>query len=287
MSDKMEFWYTDQHTENVRFSMKVEKQIVSRTSYLQRIDLLQTYDYGKVLVLDGELMITERDEFIYHEMIVHVPMAVHPNAKKVLVIGGGDGGSVRELTKYDSIEQIDLVELDEEVVNICKGYFPEVSGKLSDERVRITFDEGIRYVRNSTEQYDLIIVDCSDPYGPSAGLFTKEFYGTCFRALKDDGILINQHESPYYKEHARSVQLAHRHIQGSFPFSTVYQCHIPSYPSGHWLFGFASKKYDPIENLHEQEWNSLDIKTRYYNTDLHKGAFYLPTYVKELLKLDD
>lgn len=287
MSDKMEMWYTDQHTENVRFSMKVQNQIISRNSSFQRIDLLQTYDYGKVLVLDGELMITERDEFIYHEMIVHVPMAIHPEVERVLVIGGGDGGSVRELTKYDTIKQIDVVEVDEDVVNICKNYFPEVSAKLSDPRVNITFDEGIRFVRNVNQEYDLIIVDCSDPYGPAAGLFTKEFYGTCFKALTEEGILINQHESPYYKEHARSVQLAHKHIQSSFPYSTVYQCHIPSYPSGHWLFGFASKKFSPIENLQREKWENLGIETRYYNTDLHKGAFYLPTYVKELLKLDE
>jgi spermidine synthase len=133
------------------------------------------------------------------------------------------------------------------------------------------------------DEYDLIIVDCADPYGPAEGLFTREFYGTCFKALHDDGILINQHESPYYSEHSRTVQKAHKHIQQVFPYSTVYQCHIPSYPSGHWLFGFASKKYDPIADLREDYWNDLGLNTRYYNTDLHKGSFYLPNYVKELL----
>ena len=281
----MELWYTDQHTDNVHFSMKVERQLVSTESYYQKIDLLKTYDYGKVLVLDGELMITERDEFIYHEMAVHVPMAVHPAVRKVLVIGGGDGGSVRELVKYDSIERIDVVEMDEEVVNVCMNHFPETSCKLQDERVHIYFEEGIRFVRGVYDEYDLIIVDCSDPYGPAEGLFTKEFYGICWKALKEDGILINQHESPYYKQHARSVQLAHKHIKSAFTYSTVYQCHIPSYPSGHWLFGFASKRYDPIVDIDSDKWNSLEIKTRYYNTDLHKGAFYLPNYVKELLEL--
>ena len=281
----MELWYTDQHTDNVHFSMKVEQQIVSKESFYQKIDLLKTYDYGKVLVLDGELMITERDEFIYHEMAVHVPMAVHRDVRKVLVIGGGDGGSVRELVKYESIERIDVVEVDEEVVNVCKNYFPETSCKFKDERVHIYFEEGIRFVRGVYEEYDLIIVDCSDPYGPAEGLFTKEFYGICWKALKEDGVLINQHESPYYKQHARSVQLAHNHIKSAFTYSTVYQCHIPSYPSGHWLFGFASKRYDPIADLDAEKWNRLGIKTRYYNTDLHKGAFYLPNYVKELLEL--
>lgn len=283
----MELWYTDMHTENVRFSMKVEKQLVTMESYYQRIDVLKTYDYGKVLVLDGELMITERDEFIYHEMAVHVPMAVHPAAKRILVIGGGDGGSVRELSKYDSIEKIDLVEIDQSLVDICKKHFEETACGLEDPRVSVCFDEGIRFVRGVNAEYDLIIVDCSDPYGPAEGLFTREFYGNCFKALKEDGILINQHESPYYKEHSRSVQLAHKNIGACFPFSTVYQCHIPSYPSGHWLFGFASKKYDPIADLSEERWNSLGIQTKYYNTDIHKGAFYLPNYVKELLKIHE
>lgn len=279
----MELWYTDQHTKNVRFSMKVEEQIATCESEFQRIDILQTSEFGKVLVLDGELMITQKDEFIYHEMITHVPMAVHPNVKNVLVLGAGDGGTIRELTKYDTIENIDMVEVDQKVTEMCVQYFQETACKLNDPRVHKCFAEGLRFVRGKYNEYDLIIVDCSDPYGPAEGLFTKEFYGTCFKALKEDGILINQHESPYYSEHSRSVVRAHRHITTTFPYSTVYQCHIPSYPSGHWLFGFASKKYDPIANLDEDKWNALNIKTKYYNTDLHKGSFYLPTYVKELL----
>ena len=147
----------------------------------------------------------------------------------------------------------------------------------------VWFEEGLRYVRGKKEEYDLIIIDSSDPYGPAEGLFTREFYGTCYKALREDGILINQHESPFYAAHQRSVRDAHRHIAVEFPVSTVYQCHIPSYPSGHWLFGFASKKYHPIGDLDATRWNRLGIKTRYYNTDLHRGAFALPNYVRELL----
>lgn len=279
----MELWYTDQHTKDVRFSIKVEEQLAHRKSYYQTIDLLKTNAYGKILVLDGELMITEKDEFIYHEMIVHVPMAVHPHVKNVLVIGGADGGSVRELTKYQTIENIDMVEIDKEVVEVCREHFPETSCKLSDPRVHVTFDEGLRFVRPIKDTYDLIIVDCADPYGPAEGLFTKEFYGNCFKALKKDGILINQHESPYYEDHAKSVMLAHKNIVSSFPYSTVYQCHIPSYPSGHWLFGFASKMYEPVKDINDDRWNNLHIDTRYYNTDLHRGAFYIPNYVKAML----
>ena len=279
----MELWYTDQHTDDVRFSMKASVQVASKKSDVQQIDILDTPAYGRVLVLDGGLMTTEKDEFIYHEMITHVPMAVNPNVKNVLVIGGGDGGTVRELTKYRKIETIDLVEVDKDVVLLAKKYLPFTSSKLKDKRVSVWFEEGLRYVRGKKAEYDLIIVDSSDPYGPAEGLFTREFYGTCFKALRDDGILINQHESPFYYVHQRSVRDAHKHIAVEFPVSTVYQCHIPSYPSGHWLFGFASKKYHPIEDLDALRWNKLGIRTRYYNTDLHRGAFALPNYVKDLL----
>jgi len=279
----VELWYTDQHTDDVRFSMKASVQIASKKSAVQQIDILDTPAYGRVLVLDGGLMTTEKDELIYHEMITHVSMAVNPNVKNVLVIGGGDGGTVRELTKYRKIESIDLVEVDKDVVLLAKKYLPFTSSKLKDKRVSVWFEEGLRYVRGKKAEYDLIIVDSSDPYGPAEGFFTREFYGTCFKALRDDGILINQHESPFYSAHQRSVRDAHRHIAVEFPVSTVYQCHIPSYPSGHWLFGFASKKYHPIEDLDAVRWNKLGIRTRYYNTDLHRGAFALPNYVKDLL----
>ena len=280
----MELWYTDEHTGDVRFSMKASVQVASKKSAVQQIDILDTPAYGRVLVLDGGLMITEKDEFIYHEMITHVPMAVNPKVKNVLVIGGGDGGTVRELTKYRTIESIDLVEVDKDVVLLAKKFLPFTSCKLKDRRVGVWFEEGLRYVRGKKAEYDLIIVDSSDPYGPAEGLFTREFYGTCFKALRDDGILINQHESPFYAAHQTSVKNAHAHIAVEFPVSTVYQCHIPSYPSGHWLFGFASKKYHPIDDLDEVRWNKLGIKTRYYNTELHRGAFALPNYVRELLR---
>ena len=279
----MELWYTDEHTNDVRFSMKATVQVASKKSAVQQIDILDTPAYGRVLVLDGGLMTTEKDEFIYHEMITHVPMAVNPNVKNVLVIGGGDGGTVRELTKYRTIGSIDLVEVDKDVVLLAKKFLPFTSSKLKDKRVSVWFEEGLRYVRGKKAEYDLIIVDSSDPYGPAEGLFTREFYGTCFKALRDDGILINQHESPFYAAHQTSVKNAHAHIAVEFPVSTVYQCHIPSYPSGHWLFGFASKKYHPIGNLDAARWNKLGIRTRYYNTELHRGAFALPNYVKELL----
>ncbi len=279
----MELWYTEQHTEDVRFSIKVDKHLYSEQSEFQRIDVFKSKEFGTFFTLDGLMMVTEKDEFIYHDMIVHVPMATNLNIKNVLVIGAGDGGTVRELTRYPSIEDIDMVEIDKLVVDVCREYLPQTSCKLDDPRVKLYFEDGLKFVRTKENTYDLIIVDSTDPFGPGEGLFTKEFYGNCYKALKEDGILVNQHESPYYETYAKSMQRAHKRIQEFFPVCRVYQAHIPTYPSGHWLFGFASKKYDPLNNIDAQAWDSLGLKTKYYNTDIHKGSFALPNYVKELL----
>ena len=281
---KMELWYTENHTKNVRFSIKVDKQLCSTQSEFQRIDVFESQEFGRFLTLDGYMMLTEKDEFIYHEMIIHVPMAVHPRAEKVLIIGAGDGGAVRELTRYDTVKQIDLVEIDEQVVEVCRAYLPQTSCKLDDPRVNIIFEDGLKYIRRFESEYDLIIVDSTDPFGPGEGLFTKEFYGNCYKALKDDGIMVNQHESPFYTDDAVAMKRAHKRIVESFPISRVYQAHIPTYPSGHWLFGFASKKYHPVHDLNVERWNALGLKTRYYSTNLHMGAFYLPNYVEDMLK---
>lgn len=280
----MELWYTEHHTENVKFSIKVEKQLVSIQSDFQRIDIFESIEFGRILTLDGYLMVTEKDEFIYHDMIVHIPMATNPCIKKVLVIGAGDGGTVRELTRYKTIEHIDMVEIDEKVVEVCKEYLPQTASKLDEERVHLYFEDGLKFVRSKQNEYDLIIVDSTDPFGPGEGLFTKEFYGNCYNALTDEGILVNQHESTYYSSYADSMKRAHQRIKETFKVAKVYQAHIPTYPSGHWLFGFASKKYDPIKDLNEDKWNALSLKTKYYNTELHKGSFAIPNNVKEQLE---
>lgn len=280
----MELWFTERHTPDVKFSIKVNRQLFSIQSDYQRIDVFDSKEFGRFLTLDGYMMLTEKDEFIYHEMIVHVPMAVHPNVKKVLVIGAGDGGVIRELTRYQTIEHIDMVEIDELVVEVCKKYLPLTSCSLDDKRVHITYQDGLKYVRSRENEYDLIIVDSTDPFGPGEGLFTKEFYGNCYKALKEDGIIVNQHESPFYSEDALAMQRAHKRIVESFSISKVYQAHIPTYPSGHWLFGFSSKKYHPTRDFNGARWDMLGISTRYYNTRLHTGAFALPNYVEELLR---
>lgn len=280
----MDFWFSEAQTPNVKLSIKVDRQLYSGKSEFQRIDVFDSPEFGRFLTLDGYMMLTEKDEFIYHEMITHVPMAVHPKVRDVLVIGAGDGGVVRELARYPEIEHIDLVEIDELVVEVCKKYLPQTACCFDDPRVSIHYEDGLKFVRTKEDKYDLIIVDSTDPFGPGEGLFTREFYGNCFKALHDGGIMVNQHESPFYDEDANACQRAHKRIVESFPISRVYQAHIPTYPSGHWLFGFASKKYHPLKDLQEARWNLRGLSCQYYTTTLHKGAFYLPAYVEELLK---
>ncbi len=280
----MDLWFSEKHTPAVKLSIKVSRQLYSKKSQFQRIDIFESEEFGRFLTLDGYMMLSERDEFIYHEMITHVPMAVNPQVKKVLVIGAGDGGVARELTRYQGIEQIDVVEIDPEVVDVCRQFLPVTACGFDDARVRIYYQDGLKYIRKLNQAYDLIIVDSTDPFGPGEGLFTREFYGNCYKALSDHGILVNQHESPFYENDAYAMQQAHRNIVRVFPISRVYQAHIPTYPSGHWLFGFAAKNHHPINSLQAGQWQRLNLRTRYYNLNLHVGAFALPTYVQELLE---
>jgi len=280
----MELWFTEDHTESVKFSIKIKRHIVSEQSEFQKIDILDSFEFGRMLVLDGFLMLTEKDEYIYHEMIVHVPMATNPDIKKVLVIGGGDGGAVRELTRYKTIESIDMVEIDRRVVELCREYIPQTAGKLDDPRVHIRYEDGLKFVRGKQDEYDLIIVDSTDPFGPGEGLFTKEFYGNCCKALNDSGILVNQHESTFYDEYAEIMKRAHSRIKSFFPTALVYSAHIPTYPSGHWLFGYASKKFHPVKDQQAEWWLAQGIKTRYYNQFVHSGCFALPNNVRDVLR---
>lgn len=280
----MELWFTENHTGSIKFSIKIKRHLVSEQSEFQKIDILDSYELGRILVLDGFLMLTEKDEYIYHEMITHVPMATNPDIKRVLVIGAGDGGTIRELTRYGSIEHIDMVEIDRRVVEICREYLPQTAGKLDDPRLTIYYEDGLKFVRGRENEYDLIIVDSTDPFGPGEGLFTKEFYGNCYKALTSDGILVNQHESTFYDEYAEIMKRAHSRIKSFFPTALVYSAHIPTYPSGHWLFGFASKRFDPRCDQQADWWLAQGIRTRYYNQYVHSGCFALPNNVRDVLR---
>ena len=283
---KKELWFNEYHTDDVCFSFRVTEQVFTGRSEFQQVEIFDTPEFGRVLVLDGIIMCTEKDEFIYHDMIVHVPLAVHPAVQNVLLIGGGDGGALRELCRYDTIESIEMVEIDAMVVEASKEYLPTIAVSFDDPRVHLMIADGLRYVRRKEQAYDLIIVDSTDPFGPGESLFTKEFYGDCYKALKDNGILVNQHESPFYGQEAREARLTHRRMKSVFEVSRVYQAHIPTYPSGHWLFGFSSKGLDPIRDFKPEAWNARGLSTEYYNTDVHAGAFMLPTYVRTLIGED-
>ncbi len=283
----MEMWFSELHTTNVKLSMRIERQLCSVESDCQRIDVLVSDEFGKFLALDGEILFSEKDEFIYDEMVTHVPMAVHPAVKKVLIIGGADGGVAKELINYKTIERIDVVEPDEILAEVCREYFPELTCGLDDKRVNVYIQDGLRFLRSKTDEYDLIINDATDPFGYTEGLFTKEFYGSCYKALKEDGIMVYQHGSPFYSEDKDECVKMHRKAYQAFPVSRVYQAHIPTCSSGYWLFGFASKKYHPLLDFRPDEWKSLGIKTKYYTTNLHRGAFMLPKYVEDMLEEEE
>jgi len=271
------------HTDNVKMSIRIEKQLFSAQSDFQRIDVFDSPEFGRFLTSNGSVIFSEKDEFVYDEMIAHVPMAVHPSVSKVLVIGGGDGGVARELSRYDEIEVIDVVEPDKMFVDVCRKYFPDNAVGLDDDRVTIYNRDGLRFLRSKQDEYDLIINDSTDPLGHTAGLFTKEFYGNCYHALRKDGIMVYQHGSPFFDEDEETCRAMHRKAYRSFPISRVYQAHIPTCPAGYWLFGFASKKYHPLRDINAEKWNERHIKTWYYTTNLHLGAFMLPKYVEDLL----
>ncbi len=279
----MSTYFSEQQGDKVNLVIQVEEQLHKEVSEFQTIEVFQSEDFGKILVIDGVLMLTERDEFIYHEMMVHVPLAVHPRVHRALVIGGGDGGALRELLRYPEIEEIDLVEIDERVVRVSQEFFPQLASSFDSDRVHLHIADGLKYIRKWEDHYDLILVDSTDPIGPGVSLFTREFYGNCFKALKSDGILVNQHESPFYDEQARMVWEIRRQTRAVFPVNFLYQAYIPSYPSGHWLFGFMSKGYHPLKDHKPGVWEARGLTTRYYNSRIHQGAFALPTYVQALL----
>lgn len=279
----MEIWFSEFHTPDVKHSIRVNRHLYSEKSEYQQIDIFDTPEFGRVLALDGSVVLTERDEFIYDEMITHIPMAVHPNVRDILVIGAGDGGVVRELARYRGIRRIDLVEMDPMVLEACRSYLPENASRLDDERVHIFFDNALRFMRRKKSEYDLIIVDSTDPFGPSEGYFTREFYGSCYQALREDGIMVNQQGSPFFQHDAEAMRRSHQRIIKLFPVSRVYQAHIPTYATGYWLFGFASKKYHPIDDFDRERWNALKLETKYYTPRLHVGSFYLPAFLENML----
>lgn len=264
-----------------RLSFEIESVLYSACSPYQKIDIVESDTFGRMLLLDNMIMLTEKDEFIYHEMIAHVPLFVHPKPERILIIGGGDGGTIRECLKHPTVKQIDLVEIDEMVTQVCLQYIPSVAGQVFSKKVKSLFQDGVEYVKNTTRRYDVILIDSTDPVSVGEGLFTTDFYRDCYNILKEDGILVNQSESPAWQ--SKTVVRIAGKLQSVFEQVFYYQANIPTYPSGHWLFGFATKKYHPRQDFRQSRYDEYDLKLKYYNDDLHRAAFALPTFIRELL----
>lgn len=277
----MDHWYTEKHSDNVGITIKTGQTLFSGKSKFQQLDIVETLEFGRMMLLDGLVMVTERDEFIYHDMIVHPALFTHPRPKKILVIGGGDGGSIREILKHPEVELAVLCEIDRLVIEKSIEFLPSMASAIDDNnpRVKLHVDDGIAYIRAHQNEFDIILVDSTDPIGPAVGLFEESFYQLVFAALKDDGIMIAQSESPFY--HAEIQKIIYRNIRAAFPIVEMYQAFIPTYPSGFWSFAFASKRYHPITDFDHDRAAGRKFHSRYYNEDLHRGSFMLPTFARE------
>ena len=274
-------WATEITDDAAALSFKIEKTLFSGQSKYQKVDILKTTDHGVLMLLDGFFQLSERDEFIYHEMIAHVPLFVHPSPKRVLVIGGGDGGTVREVLRHREVEKVFWVEIDEMVVAACRTHFPSVSCVWEDPRLTLRIDDGINFVKETMDTFDVMIVDSTDPIGPGEPLFDKAFYEGAAKLLSDDGILITQAESPFYTPALQqSMFLSQRPF---FKHLHLYVYTTLTYIGGLWGFGFASKKPCPLNNFRPDRWTDAGLSTRYYNEEIHRAAFALPNFVKENL----
>src|SRR5665648_3621 len=274
----MELWVTEQQNEDVNFTTRVKKTLFTGKSEYQDISVLETEYFGKMLILDGVIQTTTFDEFIYHEMIVHVPMLTHPNPKKMLVIGGGDGGSVREATRHECVEALNWVDIDVKVIETCREYLPEWNTTSKENPVvHLQIEDGLKHMKESKGIYDVIIVDCSDPVGPGEKLFMYDFYKDIFHSLKEDGLFVQQTESPFF--HRDIIKREQKDVKSLFPVTRLYTANIPTYPSGLHCFTIGSKKYDP---LNFNELRNPDFETRCYSKEAHQSSFLLPKYVKEL-----
>lgn len=275
----MSIWYTEKQTENFGITTKINKTHHTEKTEFQELAMLETEEWGNMLTLDDMVMTTERDEFVYHEMVAHVPLFTHPNPKNVLVVGGGDGGVIREVLKHPSVEKATLVEIDGKVIEYSKQYLPSIAGTLDDPRVEVKVDDGFMHIAKSEGAYDVIMVDSTEPVGPAVNLFTKGFYSGISNALKEDGIFVAQTDNPWFK--ADLIQQVMSDVREIFPITRLYTANIPTYPSGLWTFTIGSKSYDPLE-VSEARFHEID--TKYYTKELHKAAFVLPKFVQDLTK---
>lgn len=280
-------WYTERN-EDIALSLRHKGNFLYKEkSPYQKVEVIDTYAYGKMLTLDGMVMTTEKDEYVYHEMMIHVAMQTHPNPKKVLIIGGGDGGCVRELTRYENIEKIVMVEIDQLVIDACKVHLPDIASALEHPKLELLVKDGIEYVLNAKDgEFDIVFIDSTDPIGPAEGLFSEDFYKNVNRILNDKGIMIVQSESPRFNvEVFREIYHCFRGIFGRNNVHT-YLIAVPTYPTGNWSMAYCSKGgIHPTKDFDADKAKSFSEKNdlKYYNEEIHKATFALPGFVKKLL----
>ncbi len=275
----MDMWLKEGQIEDAAMTYKIKETLVTKKTQYQDLAILDTYAFGRMLVLDGIVQTTIKDEHVYHEMISHIPLFTHPNPKKVLVVGGGDGGAIREVLKHPSVEKAVLCEIDKDVVDECKKFLPEISCALENPRCEVFIGDGIKYVHEHKNEFDIIIVDSTDPFGAAEGLFGGSFYKEIFECLTEDGIFIAQTETPFYLPDV--VKRVYEDAKAVFPVTKLFMAGIPTYPSGFWSFTVGSKKHDP-ETVDLS--NTIDIETKYYTKKLHKACFVLPKFIEDLTK---
>ena len=271
-------WFTENHKNILKMGFRIKKELFNENSSFQNVKIVETEGFGKMLINDHLVMTCERDEFIYHEMIAHVPLFSHPEPKEVLVIGGGDGGTAREVLKHKNIKKCALVEIDSLVVKACKKYLKTMSTSFDNPRLDLKIDDGADFISKKKSAYDIIIVDSSDPIGPSSVLFGEKFYKNVYSALKKDGIVVAQAESPFYEiENQKNILQIN---QGLFKKTGFYNYSNLSYPSGLWSFLFASKGPHPLKDFQSDKFKNSDITFRYYNEEIHKASFARPQSIK-------
>lgn len=277
----MNLWVTEQEEDHIRTGWAVTEVLFKGKSEFQTVDVVETKAYGTMLLLDGLVMITDADEFIYHEMISHIPICHHKDPKRVVVIGGGDGGTVRELLKHKEIEEIILCEIDEMVINASRQFFPQVAGCLfeNNPRVKVRVGDGIAFMKELKGEVDVILVDSTDPIGPGEGLFSREFYRDVAAALKPGGLMAAQSESPWFTDEA--LGRIHRNISGGFKHRKSYVAPIPTYPRGSWSWTMASQEPINPTKFDSARYERVGNSLKYLSKDLMTGAFALPKFYAE------
>ena len=281
-SSAMDLWVEERHKDYYGTRFRCEKILFSGKSAFQHIDVIQTKAHGKMLLNDGIVMLSEKDEFVYHEMMAHVPLFVHPRAEAVLIIGGGDGGVATEVLRHGYVNQCTLVEIDQMVIDVAQKYFQNISVSFKNPKLQLKVQDGIGFVETATRKFDVALVDSTDPFGPAKGLFSESFYKNVFNILKEDGLLVVQAESPFFEIETQKFIL--ESLSHVFPFVYLYNYSNTVYPGGLWSFAFASKKYHPIIDFQKEKLRQSPWSFSYYNEGIHQAAFAQPEFVKKELR---